>query len=206
MLELLFVRHGQTDWNVERRVMGRLPVGLNSFGFKQAKRIAKYLSRSSLTAIITSPVKRAVETACEIASFHEGIEMEMDDAFAEINYGDWMDMKFEEVAAKYKELWHQYYREPLTVALPGGEVMTDVVKRVSLAVKGIRERFTEGRVAIVSHADIIKLAIMDLVEIDMRSFIRISVENGALVLVKIDPEFGPRLILFNSESGFGKDI
>ena len=78
-MELLFIRHGQTDWNAKRRIMGRRPVPLNDFGREQAERLAGYLSGADLRAVITSPVVRARETADIIASRQDGLDVETDE-------------------------------------------------------------------------------------------------------------------------------
>nr|HPM41603.1 histidine phosphatase family protein [bacterium] len=84
MLEILLVRHGQTDWNVVQKVMGRQPVPLNARGRAQAAALSEFLSGADLSAVISSPVLRAMETAGLVAERHAGLVVEADEALSEI--------------------------------------------------------------------------------------------------------------------------
>jgi len=64
MTEIILVRHGETKWNVEEVFRGRIDVELNETGIKQAELLGRYLSKRKIDAIYSSPLKRAVKTAC----------------------------------------------------------------------------------------------------------------------------------------------
>ncbi len=206
MLELLLIRHGQTDWNASHLVMGRRPIPLNEVGVKQAEDLSQYLKNADLSAIVSSPVKRAHQTAEIIAKRHDGIEIQIDDGLAEIDYGDWIGRSFDEVAGENQELWQLYHEDPTEVELPGGERMADVTKRVSKTLEDIRERYEDGRIALVSHADVIKVALLNLLSMEMKRIINFSIDNCALILVRFHPVLGPRLIAYNAMNGFGNDL
>lgn len=205
MLELLFIRHGQTDWNFKRLVMGRKPIPLNDVGREQAKGIAEYLHKGKLTAVISSPVLRAMETASAVAKPHS-LDVIPDDGFAEVDYGDWVGRGFDELACDSAELWRDYHLKPLSTTLPNGEAMTDVVKRISNSVTKIVNKYSSGRVAIVSHADVLKIAIAGLMGIDLNLISKMSIDNCAMMLIRLQKEVGPRLIFYNYKNGFGLDM
>ncbi|MBT3182460.1 MAG: histidine phosphatase family protein [Deltaproteobacteria bacterium] len=206
MLELLLIRHGQTDWNAQHLVMGRKPIPLNEIGLKQAEGLSQYLKNTDLRAIISSPVKRAHQTAEIVGRCHDGIAIQTDDGLAEIDYGDWIGRSFDDIESENGELWREYHEDPTNVALPGGERMADVSMRVAKMLKDIRLRYEDGRVALVSHADVIKVALLNLMDLDIKRITNFSVDNCALILVRFHPVIGPRLIAYNAMNGFGHDL
>lgn len=205
MLEILLVRHGQTDWNAKFFVMGRSPIPLNEVGREQAARLAKYLSTRKISALISSPVRRALETA-ETLSKTIGLEVEKDDRLAEIDYGKWVGKHFDEVAKAEPKLWHDYHRDPKNVVLPGGESIKDVIARISDLLKSVEARFNDGTIALVSHADVLKLIILELLKLDISNVQKISIDNCAAILLRKYEVIGWRLVLFNPMNGFGLDL
>jgi broad specificity phosphatase PhoE len=87
-MRLILVRHGETRWNRENRVVGHIGIALNSNGRRQVELLAKKFENDSVSAIYSSPLKRARETAAAIARFHRLKVME-DDAFKEMTPGKW---------------------------------------------------------------------------------------------------------------------
>ncbi len=206
MLELLFIRHGQTEWNAIRRVMGRRPIPLNERGRGQAERLAEYLSNAGLRGIVSSPVERAKETAGIIASRHDGLEVELDDGITEVGCGEWEGLDVDEMQRRYAESWRNYVEEPETMAYPGGESNREIIARVGASVDAIAERFKDGRVAIVSHADIIKMALLHLLKLGLGNLARFSIGNCSISLVRYYPGMGPRLYILNYLTTFEKDV
>ena len=206
MLELLLIRHGQTDWNLQQKVMGRQPIPLNATGRRQAGELAAFLAGARIDAVYTSPVRRAQETAEIIARGREGLAVEDEEGLAEIDYGEWVNLTFAELTEKHRETWRRYREDPNDLVLPGGESMPQVVARVARVVADVRRRFADGRVALVSHADVIKLLLLDILGLDVKNILRLSIDNCAMLLVRFHPELGPRLVVFNPANGFGKDM
>jgi 2,3-bisphosphoglycerate-dependent phosphoglycerate mutase len=156
MLELLLIRHGQTDWNVERRVMGMEPIGINATGRAQMEQMAAGLAAVSLDAIIASPAQRTRESADCLVTTSNGLDVTENDAYGEIVYGEWVGRPFRDFDAL--PAFEQYMYAPSTVQIPGGERLVDTQRRAVEGVERIRTERTDGRVAIVTHADIIKLS------------------------------------------------
>ena len=99
MQRILWIRHGETEWNRERRIMGREEIGLNDAGREQSRSLATALQPYALDAIISSPILRARETAAIIAEPHQ-LEVQCDERLWEIDYGDWVGKTFDEIRAK----------------------------------------------------------------------------------------------------------
>lgn len=206
MLEILLVRHGQTDWNARQKVMGRQPIPLNSVGQTQAEKLAGFLNGVKIDRVISSTVLRAQQTAEIIARGRDGIGVENESGLDEIDYGDWVNLHFSELDEKYSDMWRRYREDPSGLQLPGGESMDGVTKRVGDVIDGVRSSVCDGRVVLVSHADIIKIAILNVMELGLKNLRRFTVDNCALMLLRFYPDFGPRLVLYNAMNGFGKDM
>lgn len=206
MLEFLLIRHGQTDWNVRQMVMGRQPIPLNERGREQARGLGEYLAKAGLSRIITSPIRRALETAHIIAAQAGGVAVEEEGGLSEIDYGEWVNLSFAELLTKHGETWRRYREDPNDLLLPGGESMAEVVARVGDVIDRVRAEQGDGRVAFISHADIIKIALLNLLGLELKTILKLSIDNCSMLLVRFSPELGPRLVLYNAANGFGKDM
>lgn len=177
MLEVLLIRHGQTDWNVERRIMGHRPIPLNRRGQREAKLIAKALARIPVDAIFSSPFLRAIQTAT-IISKNQKKKPIVSHEVAEIHYGDWIGKKFEEVSSE--KAFQIYHQTPRKAQAPGGEKMTSVQKRAVKFVESLRKKYQKGRVVVVSHADVIKSILVHYLGLDLNELLRFRVDNASL--------------------------
>lgn len=100
--QCLFVRHGETDWNCERRCQGFTDIPLNDTGMKQAEKLGTYLQRTPIHAVYTSDLGRAVQTAEKIAH-HHGLEVHKRARLRERGYGEWEGLTWEQIAARYPD-------------------------------------------------------------------------------------------------------
>jgi broad specificity phosphatase PhoE len=132
--ELLFVRHGETDWNAEGRLQGHTDRPLNDHGRRQAKELAERLSEAGADAIYASDLARAKETA-EIVGERLGLPVVIDPDLREKNWGNWEGLTGDErVHVEYV-----------------GESTEDHRERVLRAVRRIAERHPDQRVVVVTH-------------------------------------------------------
>lgn len=180
MLEILLIRHGQTDWNRDRRIMGRKPIPLNKTGRAEARALAKALEGVVIDAIYTSPVLRAVETAEHIrkgrrTALRHAHEM------AEIDYGHWIGKTFEEVIPE--KAFHVYHKTPRKAQAPGGEHMKDVFARTIAFIEKLRRKHKKGRIAVVSHADVIKTVLVHYLGMDYDHLLRLRIDNTSISLL-----------------------
>ena len=203
MLELLLIRHGQTDYNAKRKVMGRLPIPLNVAGHEQAEKLAERLDGEGLHAILTSPVLRARQTSEVIAAKQNGVAVEDAEALAELDYGDWVDMDIDEVTADNPEAWATYRSRPHEMRFPGGESLADASARIGSFLNEVSDRFDDGMVALVSHADVIKMALLHLLGLPLKHLANISIDNCSISMVRMAPDTGPRLVMLSGFDGVG---
>ena len=118
--ELYLVRHGETDWNRQRRIQGLTDIPLNDTGREQARATGRALGRRAFDGIFSSPLGRALETARIIAGEVGLPEPSVIDALAERNYGEAEGMGFDEIERRW----------PDRRAVPGQESREQVVERV----------------------------------------------------------------------------
>ena len=194
-MKLILVRHGETQWNRENRVVGFADIGLNDEGRKQVKRLALALKEEKVDAIYSSPLSRAWETAQEVARYHDG-EVKADDAFKEMDAGELDGLTYEDMRDRYGELIKQWLSEPASVIMPGGESLGNVQERAWLAVERIRERHPDGTVMVVSHNFVILCIICKALGVELGQFRRLRPHVASISIL----DFGQRgvsLVLFN---------
>lgn len=178
MTEIILARHGETQWNVEEVFRGRIDVGLNENGIKQAELLAEYLSDLEIDGIYSSPLKRALKTAEVIAS-HHGLEVKIAAGLIDFDYGEWQGLPHQEVKDKYKELYAEWISQPDQVRIPGGEGLNDVRKRAMYVVNDVVARY-EGAVVLVSHRVVNKVLVCALLGLDNSHFWNIRQDTGGI--------------------------
>lgn len=155
---IILWRHGQTSWNVERRFQGTTDVELTAAGVAQARRAARLLAGLGPDAIIASDLRRAVDTAAELAAL-TGLEVTLDEGLRETYAGVWQGLTHDEIIARYGEEYAAWKRgEP--VRRGGGELETEVADRAAPVVLGHVEKLPgDGTLVVVSHGGTIRTTI-----------------------------------------------
>jgi probable phosphoglycerate mutase len=154
---VLLIRHAHTD-AVGRILAGRAAgVPLSTVGRAQAERLGRTLAVLPLAAIYTSPLERALETARAIAR-HQAVRLQEDVDLHEIDFGDWTGLTFEEL--DLLEGWRQFNRRRSSASIPGGEAPAQVQARVVGAIERARRAHPGHTVAMVSHCDVIRSAVL----------------------------------------------
>jgi len=150
-IRVLFIRHGQTDFNIEHRLQGALPVPLNERGRAQSRALAHYLKTVPIDAIYASPRSRALETA-QIIGAALGQEARQDERLAEIAFGDFEGHTFAEVEARYPTAYRKWESGYRPYRVPGGESRLDVQRRMQSAWDDITGTANLRAVGIVGHS------------------------------------------------------
>ncbi len=150
-MQILLLRHGETDWNLQGRCQGAADLDLNETGIQQAKEIAQHLKGEKIDVIYSSALKRAISTAEAIGQAHN-LTVTIDDDFRELHHGEFEGLTFTEIQAAYPDFIHKWRNEPAELLIPGGERLVSVEKRVWDGVSRITRRHRPGETAvIVSH-------------------------------------------------------
>ncbi len=175
---ILLLRHGETAWNRERRVMGHENVPLSDAGRAQCERVGALLERWSVDRIVSSPLERARQSA-EIIARCLDIEVETDERLAEVRFGRWQGKRYSEIIDDPE--YHEFLKDPVGSPTPGGETIADVQRR---GLAAIEERATPAaRTLFVSHGDIVRSAICHFLAIPLAEFRRIRVDNCGLTAI-----------------------
>jgi broad specificity phosphatase PhoE len=159
---LLLVRHGETEWNRQKRFQGQIDVPLNNNGHAQARRASEFLAKVKIDKAFSSPMLRPKDTALEILSKHGNIKIELFDELKEISHGLW-EGKFEhEIEAEFAGQLALWQTQPETVQMPEGENLQQVWDRVAIIWQKIVESVPDGETAIVVAHDAVNKAILCL--------------------------------------------
>ena len=182
MTTLVLVRHGAHDW-LGRGIAGRMPgVVLNADGVAQAERLVERLSQRALAAIYSSPIERARQTAAPLAQAR-GLAVAIDDAFSEIDFGDWTGRTFAELDAD-SDRWRTWCERKSIAAAPGGEAFTAVQRRVLDGLERLRRRHPADAVVVFSHGDIIKAAIAGVLGLSVDHIERFEIAPASVSVIE----------------------
>lgn len=143
MTTICLVRHGETDWNALGKIQGRTDIPLNSTGIQQAEECGEFLKATEWDVMITSPLKRAKQTA-EIINQYLHLPLEIMDEFVERYFGDAEGMTLEERMSVYPD--RQY---------PNQEDRQNLEKRVMEGLYKINQKYKNGKVLLVAHGAVI---------------------------------------------------
>lgn len=141
---ILLIRHGETDWNRIHRFQGRIDIPLNEEGKKQAYALALALKDEPLTAIYSSPLMRAMETARFIKVFHPSTPFFEEESLVEMDLGEFDGMKAKVWAAKYQVFFKTWRSTPASLKMPGGESLQEVQIRAIDTVERINKLYPSG--------------------------------------------------------------
>src|SRR5438874_12527342 len=190
---LLFIRHGQTTWNVEHRLPGQLQgIELNDEGRQQAARLADALTVLPISAIISSPLERARETA-EFIAQGRGLSIQFEPGLMDVDLGRWAGQIFDELS-KTDPDWKSYVKDP-TVAPEGIETFPEVQQRaVSAIERWLKQDSIGAYLAFVCHADIVKLLIAYYTDLEAGRAGSLFIDNASVSLVELEGEHRPRVV------------
>ncbi len=165
--QLVLVRHGETEWSVERRHTGRTDVQLTERGRAEAAHIRSALARFDFTAVFSSPLSRALETA-QLA----GLDPTIDDDLVEWDYGEFEGITTAEIRTSVPN-WSVW-----THAIPDGESLDDVSGRADRVIE--RVVALDGAVALVAHAHLLRVLGARWLELDPVEGRRLLLDTGTM--------------------------
>jgi broad specificity phosphatase PhoE len=155
MIRIILIRHGRTAWNARQgqgeRFRGIVDVPLSEEGVAQAMVTARRLASEPISAIYSSPLQRAADTAEIIAGPH-GLDVQALPGLSSMDYGDWAGQIHTDVARQWPDLFRRWETDPFAVHAPGGESLTDLRERAVAALQQALARHTDGdTVVLVTH-------------------------------------------------------
>jgi len=187
MLEVILARHGETDWNVTEVFRGRADISLNEIGLRQAELLGEYLRQTRVSAVYSSPLKRAIRTAEAIADYHT-LKVNVVQGLIDFDYGEWQGLSHQEVKDRYAELYAMWLSHPERVKMPAGESLADVRERATAVVANVVEKYKDGAVVLVSHRVVFKVLICTLLGLDNSHFWNIRLDTCGITSFNYEDE------------------
>jgi probable phosphoglycerate mutase len=162
-------------------------------GRGQAERLARHLASEPIQHLLSSPIDRARETAAPLAQ-ERHLTVEITEAVTEIDAGAWTGKTFAEL--DQTDRWRQFNRLRGATLIPGGESMVQVQERFVGEMIRLRDMFPNGAVAIVSHADPIKVALACFLGAPLDFYDRLEISLGSVSVMTLD-SWGAKVLRLN---------
>jgi broad specificity phosphatase PhoE len=189
----LLIRHAAID-GLGQRIAGREPGRLlNAEGRAQAKQLAEALSRRAIHALYSSPQPRAVETA-EVLGRARGLAAQIAPELDEVDFGDWTGKSYAEL--DLVPGWRAFNLLHSSTRAPNGEMLLEVQTRVIAFLARLHERGAAEAVVLVSHGDVIRVALAHQLGISIEFIMRFEIGPASLSVLELH-DHGPRVLCIN---------
>jgi broad specificity phosphatase PhoE len=152
---LILIRHGETDWNRQKRFQGgRSDTPLNARGLLQAEMVANALLRENVQSVFCSPLQRAAVTA-QIIAARLSVPVTVTESLRELDFGDSEGQYEADLRKRYGAAFDEWRGSHYTTAPPGGESLRDASSRAAQAAQLFRSAAVVGDAAVVAHQAIL---------------------------------------------------
>jgi phosphoserine phosphatase len=185
MTKILYVRHGETDWNKENRIQGQSDTKLNKLGKEQAKKIAERLKNEKIDAIYTSTLSRAIETAKEINKYHK-LKIQKSKELNEINFGVFEGKTWEEIEEKYPKTMGERKKDVYYHKFSKGENYDELWKRIYKKILEIEKKHPKENVLIVGHGGAKITLMMNFLKKTYYEVRKYKIKNTSITIFDIE--------------------
>jgi probable phosphomutase (TIGR03848 family) len=193
MTTFYLIRHATNDF-VGKAIAGwSTGVRLNAAGRAQAERLAAKLAGRGITALYSSPLERALETAEPIARTLK-LKVETRDALGEVRFGEWTGKGMDEIGRDPR--WEMFNRYRSGTRAPAGELAVESQARMVAELESLRERHPDQTIAVVSHADIIRVALVYYLGAPIDLYQRIECRPASISTLTLS-DWGPQVLGLN---------
>jgi broad specificity phosphatase PhoE len=169
---VFLVRHGETPMHADNRFVGRADVELTDLGHAQADQLGEWAATARLSAVASSPLRRARETA-EPAARKAGLNIIVDERLVELDFGAAEGLTAVEMRERFPVERAAFEEDPYANPLPGGESPAAAVKRGRAALDDLAAGTVGERVLVVAHGTFLRLVLCDLLGIEPRHYRRV---------------------------------
>jgi probable phosphoglycerate mutase len=181
---IYFVRHAACESVGRGLAADRPDPGLDARGVDQTRDLARGLCSTRLDAVYSSPRERARQTAAAIAK-PRGLDVRIVDGFREIGFGEWAGRSFAELAER--PAWSRWNSFRSFERPPGGESMAEVQARAVGEVERMAGDWPEGQLAVVSHADVIKVVLAYFLGMPIDFHARLELLPASVSVLQLGP-------------------
>lgn len=190
-MNIYLVRHGESVANVQKYISGKTDVALTEKGLQQAKEVAKKLGDVEFSAIYSSNLQRAMNTAGEILKGKD-LELITFRDLQERDFGDWEGLTYEQIEQKFPEAWDNFLKKGYNADVPGGEgisVFFNRVKNAFLNVIGRHEVKSDENICIVVHGCVLMALFSYFSHGDLRGYNKYSFDNARINMVQYTNDY-----------------
>ena len=178
MTRVLLIRHAENDYTQAGKLAGwKAGVNLNESGRQQAALLAEQLAGAPIKAVYSSPLARALQTARPIAAAR-GLRVRRCARLGEVRYGDWQGKSLK--ALRRRKLWRLIQQRPSAASFPGGESIRGVQVRAVAAMDELVADHPKDCIAVVSHADVIKMIVAFYLGMALDLYQRIIISTASV--------------------------
>ncbi|KLO21654.1 MULTISPECIES: histidine phosphatase family protein [unclassified Marinitoga] len=182
-MKIYFVRHGMTNWNLQKKWQGNVDTTLNDVGLKQAENLGIRFKKEDYDIVYSSPLKRAYQTAVKIADNIKSKPIIIED-FKEARVKLWNGYSITEVKEKFPEEFKLWSEDPWAF-VNGVESLAEVQQRSVKALKKIiSENSVDKNIVIVSHALLIKTLICWILNLNLNQHRNFMLDNASVSIVE----------------------
>lgn len=205
MTKVIFIRHGQTEWNVTGRYQGQSDVKLTEEGKKQAEKLADNFPVAKVDAIYASDLCRAMVTAETIAKKF-GLKVQAEPAFRELSFGDWEGLTYQQIVDKWEEAMANFLQHPDILEIPGGESFPAVQQRAMKRLNELIEKHDGQTIVVVAHGAVLRTMLTAALHMPLQYLWSIRQFNTAVNIVRYDADANPTVELLNSTAHLGNEV
>ena len=178
-MRLIVVRHGETNYNAQRRYTGQSDIPLNALGEGQANALRDCLATERLDVIVSSDLERTRVTAKIIARNHD-LPLLEDRDLRELAFGEWEGYTYDEVLARDAEKVALWRTDPTENAPPGGETVTQLRDRCARALRRWQAQYPEASVLWVTHGGLIGVLLCHVLGLDLKRRWQFRHDNASI--------------------------
>lgn len=199
-MKLYLIRHGQTEWNTQRRVQGAMDSPLTKNGIIQAENAARRLKDIHFAAAFASPQLRAYRTAEIITADHPYLKLEKQPCLREFSFGDWEGHLLDQMQEEEPEKWDVYKKTPSAFTAPNGDCMIARVAESKAFADRLVERYFGENVLCVTHGYAIRIFLAAVLGIPLESTRFFMPGNTAISIVEYKQPDTPQVRVFGDVS------
>jgi probable phosphomutase (TIGR03848 family) len=194
MTTILLIRHAQADFPPHTLAGRPSGVHLSDEGRRQADKLALHLAQTPITAVYSSPLERAIETAQPIARQHR-LDVNPAEALTELNYGNWTGRNYDEL--REDPDWIAFNNTRSLARIPAGESALEVSIRAMGEIERLRQMHPDQLIAVVTHGDVIRTVIAHCLGVAIDLALRIEITRASVSIIRFYPS-GPRILMVNA--------
>jgi broad specificity phosphatase PhoE len=187
MLQMVLIRPGSTDYDVQQRIQGGLDIPLNEQGISEVSQTVEQL-RDKGIEIVYAPVSQPPRQTAEMIAKALGVKWKKIERLQNLNQGLWQGMLVEDVRHKQPKVYRQWQEQPENVCAPEGEMLGDADDRVRTALVKLLKRHKEGVIGLVLPEPLLSLARRFIVHGELGDLWKAPNGHGRFEVLQVDCE------------------